>query len=605
MTTRSALATLCLALLLQACAPQPEPAEVQYTLPADPNWHLSANWYQIFPERFANGDPSNDPTRDRINAPEGWTITPWTSDWYALLPWQQAVSDEFYRTATTRRYGGDLQGVIDRLEYLADLGVNAIYFNPVFDAVSMHKYDGGTYHHIDRFFGPDPEGDAAIMATENPNDPSTWQWTSADKLFLKFLNEAKKSGMRVVIDGVWNHTGPDFWAFRDVVANQQESPFHDWYTVTSWDDPATPDNEFDYQGWWGYKGLPEFRDHDNGLPDPVRDYIFASTQRWMDPNGDGDPSDGIDGWRLDVAEEVGNRFWLEWHNHVRTINPNAVTIAEIWTDRAIEYVNDSLFTLVMNYRWAYPTVDFFINGTESPSGFARRQLEVYQSWPEPVRNAMQNLLDSHDTDRLFSMIVNPGREYDRQALPRDNPAYNVSYPGIEARETLMLMALFQYTWPGAPMIYYGTEAGMWGADDPDDRKPMLWPDLVYEPEARHPLGLERSPDSVRFDHELYQWYQMLMKTRSEHESLRLGDVKVVVADDQTGLFGYTRTFGDETMLTILNPSADTVSVADAIPAERWPDVAVLVGGMTAGMPGGTVTGYLPPRSGMLVRLLKK
>src|SRR5690606_28695503 len=103
--------------------------------------------------------------------------------------------------------------------------------------------------------------------------------------------------------------------------------FHDWYTVTSWDDPATPDNEFDYQGWWGYKGLPEFRDHDNGLPDPVRDYIFASTQRWMDPNGDGDPSDGIDGWRLDVAEEVGNRFWLEWHNHVRTINPNAVTIA--------------------------------------------------------------------------------------------------------------------------------------------------------------------------------------------------------------------------------------------------------------------------------------
>ncbi len=594
-----------MALGFSACASPSEPPDSHATLPADSLWHLSANWYQIFPERFANGDPTNDPTRERINGPEGWEVTPWTSDWYELQPWQRAVSDVFYETATTRRYGGDLQGVIDRLDYLADLGVNAIYFNPVFDAVSMHKYDGSTFHHIDRFFGPDPAGDAAIMEQEDPNDPSTWQWTSADKLFLKMLNEARKRGIRVVIDGVWNHTGPDFWAFRDIVANQQKSSFKDWYSITSWDDPATSENEFDYEGWWGYKGLPEFRDHEQGLPDPVRDYIFAATSRWMDPNGDGDPSDGINGWRLDVAEEVGKRFWTEWHAHVRNINPHAVTIAEIWTDRALEYVNDSLFTVVMNYRWAYPTVDFFINGTETASGFARRQMEVYESWPASSRLAMQNLLDSHDTDRIFSMIVNPGREYDRLALPRDNASYNVSYPGAQARETLMLMALFQYTWPGAPMIYYGTESGMWGADDPDDRKPMLWPDMVYADEANHPLGEARQPDKVVSDKELHDWYRALMQLRSEYKSLRLGDVKVKISDDETGLFGFTRSFEDETVFVLLNKSADTLSVRDAVPPMLSPDVAVIIGGDTVDMPGGTLLGFLPPRSGLLVRLLDK
>ena len=325
----------------------------------------------------------------------------------------------------------------------------------------------------------------------------------------------------------------------------------------------------------------------------------------MDPNGDGDPSDGIDGWRLDVAEEVGRRFWAEWHRHVRSINPNAVTIAEIWTDRALEYVNDSLFTAVMNYRWAYPTIDFFVNRTETASGFVRRQMEVYHSWPPTSRLAMQNLLDSHDTDRLFSMIVNPGREYDRQALPRDNSSYNVSYPGKEARETLKLMAIFQYTWPGAPMIYYGTEAGMWGADDPDDRKPMLWPELRYADEALHPLRVKRTPDPVRFDTDLHAWYRELMKLRTEHKALQLGDINVLSADDQTGLLGYSRTYGDQTIVVVLNRSSDTLSIRDAMPPMPSPDVAVLIGGETAGMPGGTLTGNLPPRSGLVVRLLNK
>lgn len=600
------LVAIVILLSLSACVSPQEPPHLYTPTGSTPLWAYSANWYQIFPERFANGDPNNDPTAARINAPEGWEITPWTSDWYALQPWQAAVSDDFYRTATTRRYGGDLQGVIDRLDYIQDLGVNAIYFNPIFDAVSMHKYDGSSFHHIDRFFGPDPAGDAEIMAAEDPADPSTWQWTSADRLFLDLLREAKSRNIRVVIDGVWNHTGPDFWAFRDIVANQETSKYKDWYEVTSWDDPATPENEFDYNGWWGYKGLPVLREENDGLIDPIRDYVFASTSRWMDPNGDGDPSDGIDGWRLDVAEEVGKRFWLEWHAHVRQINPQSVTIAEIWTDKALEYVNDSLFTMVMNYRWAYPTVDFFINKTETPSSFAKRQVDVLESWPDDSHLAMQNLLESHDTDRLFSMIVNPGREYDRKATPRDpeNPDYKVDYPGNEAKDILKLMALYQYSWPGAPMTYYGTEAGMWGADDPDDRKPMVWPDLVYDPETTHPQGKSRTSDEIRFDDDLHNWYRQLMHTRTAEPALQFGDLNIVLTDDEKGILAYSRTFNNETILVVIN-STDSEMNLELDLAGTFQDVGsatVIVGFDALTFSNGRLSGSISPRSGSLIKL---
>jgi cyclomaltodextrinase / maltogenic alpha-amylase / neopullulanase len=197
-----------------------------------PEWSAGLVWYQIFPERFHNGDPSNDPVKARINAPDGWEITPWTGDWYQRAAWEQRIGSGFRDFVFTRRYGGDLQGVIDKLDYLHDLGITAIYFNPIFDAVSLHKYDASYYHHIDRHFGPDPQGDLAIMQQEDPADPATWQWTSADRLFLNLLEEAKKRNIRVIIDGVWNHTGRDFWAFRDIRENGEQSAYREWYKIT-------------------------------------------------------------------------------------------------------------------------------------------------------------------------------------------------------------------------------------------------------------------------------------------------------------------------------------------------------------------------------------
>src|ERR1700759_4163725 len=194
--------------------------------PSPPAWAAEAVYYQIFPERFANGDSKNDPTRDSLEFPilpgNDWKISSWTADWYSRADWEKTLGPDFYRHGVfDRRYGGDLQGVIDRLDYLTDLGINTIYFNPLFYSRSLHKYDGNSYHHIDPFFGPDPQGDLKMIEKEVGSDPKTWQWTAADKLFLDLLRRCHERGIRVIIDGVFNHTGRDFFAFKDIRKNQQ------------------------------------------------------------------------------------------------------------------------------------------------------------------------------------------------------------------------------------------------------------------------------------------------------------------------------------------------------------------------------------------------
>jgi glycosidase len=536
-----------LLLLTLSCTEKEEKREYEA-----PEWAKEVVWYQIFPERFRNGNPDNDPVKSLYNVPESWSISPWTGDWYDQQGWEVEMGEDFYRSVFSRRYGGDLDGVIEKLDYLKNLGIGAIYFNPVFDARSMHKYDAAYYHHVDRFFGDDPEADVAMMEEESPNDPSTWQWTSADKKLLKLIEEAHKRDIKIVLDGVWNHTGPEFWAFRDIVENQEQSEFSGWYDIISYDDPSTPENEFDYHGWWGFKGLPELKEENGGLVDPVRDHIFAVTTRWMDPNGDGDPSDGIDGWRLDVAEEVGKRFWKEWHEHVRELNPEAITVAEIWTDKATEFINSDMFYSVMNYRVAMANMDFFIDREIKATAFRDRLTEIYESYPEEANFVFQNLMDSHDTARLPSMIVNPGREYDRDGKPREG--FDVRKPNEAERRVQKLIALFQYTYVGAPMIYYGTESGMWGADDPDDRKPMVWEDMDYAVEDTHPYGEKRPADENNFDPELFDYYKKLGQIRNESESLQKGELNYLQADDEKNTLVFTRISKFDNCLVIINNS---------------------------------------------------
>ncbi|MEK6756049.1 MAG: glycoside hydrolase family 13 protein [Bacteroidota bacterium] len=526
--------------------------------PKVPQWAKDAIWYQIFPERFRNSDPVNDPTAADLElAPErGWRISPWTSDWYKLQPWEEKHSKNFFDNVFERRYGGDLQGVLDKLAYLADLGINAIYFNPVFDAISLHKYDASTYHHIDKNFGPAPQGDLELMRQET-DDPATWKWTAADSLFLKLVREAHKRGIRVIIDGVFNHCGTRFWAFQDVIRNQQSSRYAEWFDVKRWDDPATRDNEFDYKGWWDIKMLPEFREVEGGFAKPVWDYFFNITRRWMDPNGDGDSSDGIDGWRLDVANDVSHVFWKGWRTLVKSVNPNAYIVGEIWDD-ASNWLAGDQFDAVMNYRFARAVVRFFIDtgaGKYTPSDFDKELADVRKSYPAEVNYILQNLIDSHDTDRLPSMIVNPNRKYDDQNGLRWNQNYDVSKPTAKARQIQKLIVLFQMTYLGAPMIYYGDEAGMWGADDPDDRKPMVWPELTYDNEKMHPVpGKMRMNDVVRFDKELFDYYKKLVQIRKENVALRRGDFTTLLDDDNNDVYAFQRKAGNNEIIVIINNS---------------------------------------------------
>lgn len=526
---------------------------------ATPDWAKDVIWYQIFPERFANGDPSNDPTRASLNDPQyvtpNWETMKWESEWYDRADWEKEMSPHFYDTVYHRRYGGDLQGVIDKLDYLKDLGINGIYFNPIFYADSLHKYDGNSFHHIDPYFGPDPQGDLDLIENESTN-PASWKWTAADKLFLKLLDEAKARGIRVIIDGVWNHTGRDFFAFQDVREKRAKSRFARWYNIIQFDDPKTARNEFDYHGWYGFKSLPEFSNdpsEQNLAPGPKR-YIFNASKRWMDPNGDGDPSEGIDGWRLDVAEEVPAGFWREWHAYIREINPEIFTTAEIWGS-AGDYLHDTHFDSAMNYRgFAIPVKGWLVDGRISSKVFAERINSERESHSADTAHILQNLVDSHDTQRIGSAIANRNSfpEYknadwfdydDGERVNARTQGYRKDPPNAEGRKVWKLVALLQATYVGAPMIYYGSELGMWGADDPDDRMPTWW---------------------HRKDEEIFSTYQETLALRHQYPSLRRGGFKVLETRENGQLLVFERTLGDERVVVAINREKGEVSFDNSI-----------------------------------------
>lgn len=561
-----------------ACEMRTESTTKSVSVPA---WTKQAVWYQIFPERFHNGDPSNDPQFEDLwgSWPHDLTgpyeVSRWTGDWYARQPWEDPSKD-FYYHVQRRRYGGDLQGVLDKLDYLKELGINAIYFNPLFESPSLHKYDGASFHHIDDNFGPNPRRDREIAATEIPHDPKTWKWTAADSLFLKLIAECHRRGIKVVIDGVFNHVGLNFWAFKDVMQNQQRSPFAHWFTIKRWDDRHSSQNEFDYEGWNGVRELPELREDDSGIIAEARDYIIHSVRRWMDPDGDGDPSDGIDGWRLDVAEKVSPAFWRLFREQVKGINPEAYIVGEVWWEdwrsnkmyNARPWLEGDMFDAVMNYRWAKEVVHYFVDHKNriSAAEFDRRLKQLRDDYPADVNYGLMNLLDSHDTDRLASQIINPDDDYDHRDTPRDNPHYTLRKPNAEEIQIQELIALFQMTYLGAPMIYYGDEAGMWGADDPDCRKPMLWPELSYDPEVTHPFNHPRAANENQFNSDLFNHYKKLVHIRRQHPALQVGQFETLLTDDQKDLFIFKRSDANETLIIVINNSNNAQPIL--IPAEK-------------------------------------
>jgi len=587
-----------------------------------PAWVADAVFYQIFPERFANGDRSNDPTRDSLEEemPPGWRISSWTGDWYQRDTWERELGDDFFEHGVFhRRYGGDLQGVIDRLDYLHNLGIDAIYFNPVFHARSLHKYDGSSFHHVDPYFGPDPVGDLAIMEQETA-EPGTWKWTSADRLFLALLQKAHARGIRVVIDGVFNHTGKDFFAFRDIRRRQASSPYVAWYVVKAFDDPGTPADEFAYEGWWGVATLPLFADAKDGndLHPGPKDYILAITRRWMDPDGDGDPADGIDGWRLDVASDVPAGFWRDWHAEVRRLNPQAYTVAEEWGD-ADQFLAETGFDAVMNYfGFAFPVKGYLVDGTLAASKATTQLRKRLVAHPRRVQHRMLNLVDSHDTDRVASMIVNAGRrnyeqadrfDYDTGVSPRGTPAYDVRKPSGDERRIQRLIALLQMTYVGPPMIYYGTEAGMWGADDPCDRMPMVWPDMRFAAQRSDPRGRPRQADDVSFDHSLHEFYRAAIAFRRQSPPLRRGGIEFLAPDDRAGFLAFRRAIDKDVLVVGLNRGDEPYEWTLPLPAGMVARQVFTASGefqrVAIRKADGRAVVSLPGREGIVLRLAEE
>lgn len=582
-----------------------------------PDWAKGAVWYQVFPERFRNANSANDPNGKDVY-PAGWQ-----SDWYTPGPgevdaWKKRNpgsrhEPDLYRMIYDRRYGGDLQGLVEKLPYLADLGVTAIYLNPIFQARSLHKYDASDYRHIDDALG-NPAGPSFPIADDpyspppgETANPATWTWTPADRYFVEtVLPAVKRRGLRLILDGVWNHTGTDFWAFQDMRAHGKLSPYAPWY-IASFDDHGK------LTGWsgWGNRPngtLPEFRQVAGEGLDPqhtvekgdlnagVKAHIFDVTRRWMDPDADTSPADGIDGWRLDVAGEIGSRFWKDWAAHVRSINPQALLVAEVW-DHAPALTSGGQFDAQMNYPFAAPVIEWLTNADHAgapvtPESLGARLRSAFDGQAPQTRLVEQNLYDSHDTDRLASMLFNPGRRYNDHNRGqnsddkpgRDRTPYKPGKPDTHAYALVRLAVAIQATYEGAPMVYYGDEYGMWGANDPTCRKPMAWPDLAGQwPADEAPMT------------EIREEYRRWLRLRSEGACasvLRYGDTRHL-SSGSPDVFAFERFLNDRRVLVVVNRGdspfnagplgADAARPVEATSAAAWlivPDKAPELVGTT-------------------------
>jgi len=414
-----------------------------------PHWVCDAVFYQVMPDRFCSGDDESP-----LSTPERVKRAP----------------------SSVTRCGGNLKGILRRLDYLQALGITALYFTPVFAAPSGHKYDTADYRSIDPSLGG--EGDLALL-----------------------VKNAHARGIRIILDAVFNHTGTEFFAFKDVCSRGEESPFRNWYFIH--DFPVDPPSNPNYECWWGLGALPKL----NTSNPEVRDYLYDVTRRWM--------QFGIDGWRLDVPNEVPQEFWTAWRHIVKRLRPDAYIVGEIWDDAA-DWLQGDLFDGVMNYPVRDACLKFFAKRTLKASGFDQVLARQRARYPHGSIYGLLNLLGSHDTERFLTACAGDTR-------------------------ALRLATLFLMTYPGAPMVYYGDEVGMQGAKDPGCRMPMVW-------------------DRGRQDTDLLGFFRDVIHLRRDHEVLRRGDFESVLCNDRTGVYVYRRTDSEHVALVVLHTGGRTARV---------------------------------------------
>ncbi|MGQ4647020.1 alpha-amylase family glycosyl hydrolase [Lyngbya aestuarii] len=487
-----------------------------------PDWVKHAVFYQIFPDRFAR---SQQP-RYRV------------SHSIPLEPWDAIPTLQGYK-------GGDLWGVIEQLDYLEELGINAIYFTPIFQSASNHRYHTHDYFQVDPLLG----GNGA---------------------FMELVEECHQREMKVVLDGVFNHASRGFFFFHDILENGPYSPWLDWFRIEDWPlsayDGSQPAN---YAGWDNNRALPVFN-HDN--PD-VREYIMQIAEYWI--------KQGIDGWRLDVPFEVKTPgFWQEFRTRVKAINPEAYIVGEIWGDSR-QWLEGTQFDGVMNYLFAAPTIAFSAGDrvvreyVEQQSyepyppldaaGYAAKIQHLLQLYPWEIQLTQLNLLASHDTARLMS-IASGGKDS----------------PMAEALESVKLATLLLLTFPGAPSIYYGDEVGLFGAIDPDSRRGF--------------------PTEVQWNREVLDYHQQLIALRHAHPALRIGNYQVLFAEEM--LYVFARQLEQEELIVAVNMGTKSVKARFEVSALLSRPSQVLSGSGQATWSKAAESSYLalelPPRSGCIL-----
>ncbi|WP_263808811.1 glycoside hydrolase family 13 protein [Salinibacter sp.] len=451
-----------------------------------PDWAKHAVFYQIFPDRFARSGA--------VSAQENTALKPWSAP-----PEEQGFQ------------GGDLYGIADRLDYLDALGVTALYLNPIFASAANHRYHTYDYYEVDPLLG----GNDALRT---------------------LLDATHARGMRVVLDGVFNHASRGFWPFHHVLENGPDSPYVDWFKIEDWPlRPYAADRPHNYAAWHDIPALPELNtDHP-----PVRDFLFDVARHWVDF--------GIDGWRLDVPREIEtDGFWEDFRGVVKDADPDAYLVGEIW-DEAPAWLQGDRFDGLMNYPLLDITLGFFGAGSlrdyskahltfdplDAPA-FARELERLLALYDWEAACAQLNLLDSHDMARA-QWILNDHTAALRQAV------------------------LFLMTMPGAPCIYYGDEIGLSAAGDPHCREAF-------------------PRDEADWDTDLLSFYQSATALRHRREVLRTGRVEVLHADARALVL--RRTLGDTTALVAFNAGPESAQVdleAGALPdsplAPAWPPSA--------------------------------
>lgn len=428
-----------------------------------PAWVKDAIFYQIFPERFANGNPDNDPI-----GTEPWGVKPQTNNFF----------------------GGDLHGVMDKLDYLSHLGITAIYFTPLFEAPSNHKYDTQDYLKVDPHFG-------------------------TNNTLKELVEECHKRGIRVLLDAVFNHAGQTFPPFADVLKRGQDSPYANWFHVREW--PLRVVNEIPTYDTFAFEPtMPKL----NTENPEVKAYLLKVAKYWIEEIG-------IDGWRLDVANEVDHHFWREFRQVVKQANPDAYLLGEIWHD-SIMWLQGDQFDAVMNYPFTNAVLDFVAHGKLDGAGFANAIGAQLASYPQQVNEVAFNLLDSHDTPRLLTLCQGDIRK-------------------------MKLAVLFQLTYPGTPCIYYGDEIGLSGDNDPDCRKCMIW-------------------DKQEQNVEMFDFYRTMISLRKQHPALRSMEFGFIHALNYKAVVAYERYSDTEHFVVIMNGESNAYTLTIPLKSGTWVDV---------------------------------